>query len=126
MEANHIWEKSKQIEEQSKILNVNLYQNEPQTDDTNSCNDNNNDDKNINGDMIAGRVDNAVDVKKNLTSLTSNDKIKYVFDLLENKHINKKDTTKYYDDDIVDMIDMIFSKLKEMNMILIILAMVKQ
>ena len=75
--------KRKQIEEHSNILNVNLYQNEPQTDDTPSCNDNNNDDKTINGDMIAGRVDNADDVKKNLTSLTSNDNIKYIIDLLD-------------------------------------------
>ena len=71
--------------------------------------------KTINGEMIAGRVDNADDVKQNLTSLTLNDSIKYIIDLLENKHINKKETTKYTNDDIVDMIDMILSKLKEMK-----------
>ena len=110
-----IFKKKKQQDENKTTFNVNLYENEPQTDDDNSSNANKNTETSINGEMIAGRVDNSDDVKMNLTSLTLNDKIKYIIDLLENKNINKKETTKVNNDDIVNMLDIILSNLKEMK-----------
>ena len=110
-----IFKKKKQHDENKTTFNVNLYENEPQTDEENSSNGNKNDETSINGEMIAGRVDNTDDVKMNLTTLTLNDKIKYIIDLLENRNINKKETITFNNNDIVNMLDMIVSTLKEMK-----------
>ena len=57
-------------------------------------------------------VDNVDNIKKDLTTLTLNDKIKYIIDLLENP-INRTESIRINNDDIIDMLDIILSKLNE-------------
>ena len=47
----------------------------------------------INGELMAGGVENVDDIKKNLSTLSLNDKVKYIIDLLETSNSKKTTTT---------------------------------
>ena len=83
---------------------------EQATEDTN-----NND--NINGEIIAGRVENVDNIRKDLTTLSLNEKVEYIIDFLENeavnKNNNKNNSLSRHSNDKIDMIYETFNNMNE-------------
>jgi len=75
----------------------NIYENDIKTDDENSeATDETNNNDNIKGELTAGRVENVDNdnEKKNLTTLSLNEKVEYIIDLLETRNKAKLDNSK--------------------------------
>ena len=98
--------------DKQKPININLEDNDIETEsEDNDKSDENDDDKpnTINGELMAGSVENIDDIKKNITTLSLNDKVKYIIDLLTEADKTKLSKQNY----IVELLDTILSKLKD-------------
>ena len=93
------------IDNNNVMTNINLEEHDISTDSEN-------DDikhKTINGEMIAGRVNHIESNVKNITTLSLNDKVKHIIDLLSNNTKISKE------DDIMDLLDKILLKVINSN-----------
>jgi len=79
---------------------------ETETEQTENNDENDDEPKTINGQLMAGMVENIDDIKKNISSLSLNDKMKYIIDLLEtsNNKGQKATTTDDKNEKIYDML----------------------
>lgn len=77
-----------------------------QTEEPENIDENDDEQKTINGQLMAGMVENIDDIKKNISSLSLNDKMKYIIDLLEtsNNKGQKATTTDDKNEKIYDML----------------------
>lgn len=115
--------------QESKTKNSTIYnsisENDIETDEENSeksiNNDNDNDKSNVfsSGELIVGKVENVDNIKKDLTTLSLNDKVEYIIDLLETRNKAKNDNSindnNKNDDVIYEGFNKIVDKLKTLN-----------
>ena len=110
-EWKHIIFGSKQDGKTTNSAIYNISENDIETDNENSEKSVNDDEQNeksnvyvvSNGELIAGRVENVDNIKKDLTTLSLNDKVDYIIDLLtkniatNDNSINDENNDKIYD-----------------------------
>ena len=114
--------------QESKITNSTIYsisENDIETDEENSeksindDNDNDNDNVFSTGELIIGRVENVDNIKKDFTTLSLNEKVEYIIDLLETRNKAKNDNSindnNKNDDVIYEGFNKIVDKLKTLN-----------
>ena len=87
---------------------INVFEDDVKTEENSeqATEDTNNND-NINGEIIAGRVENVDNIRKDLTTLSLNEKVEYIIDFLENEAVNKNNkrnkTLSPHSNDKIDM-----------------------
>lgn len=94
-----------------KAININLEDNDIETESEDNAKSDENDDKpkTLDGELMAGSVENIDDIKKDISTLSLNDKVKYIIDLLTEGDKNKLSKQNY----IVELLEIILSKLKD-------------
>ena len=87
-----------------------------QTEETENIDENYDEPKSINGELIAGMVENVDDdIKKDISTFSLNDKVKYIIDLLETTNNKGQRATSTIDDKNEKIYDMLYEMKATIN-----------
>ena len=100
-----------------KAVNINFEDVDVETETEQTEENENIDDetKTINGELMAGMVENVEDIKKDISTFSLNDKMKYIIDLLETTNNKGQRATTTTDDKNEKIYDMLYEMKATIN-----------